>query len=86
MNVNEQPSSDRNDDLRLMTVVEAADYLAMSRGSIYNLMRSGPSLRCTSAAPAVSLSPSSTASSARRWRGCSRGCIQSHGRRVAHVL
>ena len=41
MNVNEQPAADRNDDLRLMTVVEAADYLAMSRGSVYNLMRSG---------------------------------------------
>ena len=41
MNVNELPALDRNDDLRLMTVVEAAEYLAMSRGSVYNLMRSG---------------------------------------------
>lgn len=41
VNVNELPAADRGDDLRLMTVVQAADYLSMSRGSIYNLMRSG---------------------------------------------
>ena len=41
MNISEQPTLDHKDDLRLMTVVEAADYLAMSRGSVYNLMRSG---------------------------------------------
>jgi excisionase family DNA binding protein len=39
--INEQTTLDHKDDLRLMTVVEAADYLAMSRGSVYNLMRSG---------------------------------------------
>ena len=41
MNSNEQTTLDHKDDLRLMTVIEAADYLAMSRGSVYNLMRSG---------------------------------------------
>ena len=41
MTVKEQTTLDHKDDLRLMTVVEAADYLALSRGSIYNLMRSG---------------------------------------------
>ena len=41
MNTNEQTTLERNDDMRLMTVVEAADYLAISRGSVYNLMRSG---------------------------------------------
>ena len=41
MTINEQTALDHKDDLRLMTVVEAADYLAISRGSVYNLMRSG---------------------------------------------
>lgn len=41
MDINEHPTLDHTDSLRLMTVVEAADYLAMSRGSVYNLMRSG---------------------------------------------
>lgn len=41
MNINEQTTLEHTDDLRLMTVVDAADYLAMSRGSVYNLMRAG---------------------------------------------
>jgi excisionase family DNA binding protein len=41
VNVNELPNLEPSDDLRLMTVDEAANFLAMSRGSVYNLMRSG---------------------------------------------
>jgi excisionase family DNA binding protein len=41
VNINEQTTLDHKEDLRLMTVVEAAEYLAVSRGSVYNLMRSG---------------------------------------------
>ena len=41
MSTNEQTTLDHKEDLRLMTVVEAANFLAMSRGSVYNLMKSG---------------------------------------------
>ena len=34
-------TDDRPEDTSLLTIFEAADYLALSRGAVYNLLRSG---------------------------------------------